>query len=119
METFAWIIGLFIAAWVSAMGVGLMLRTEGAKRWFGDMLEQNSVVMTLNGIAMLVIAAVLIVNSFFSSAIDSTVVRFVVIALIFAQLLTLFMMFRNDSPMPARVGPMVLTALSLTYLIIG
>ena len=123
METFSTILGVLIAAWVTALSVGLLLRTEGAKNWFGDMLVQNHTLVTITGASMILISIVIVGHIFSPDALNGkplgtgpSYLGFALFGLIVSLLSTLFLMFKNQSRMAARVGPMVLIILTFTYL---
>ncbi len=109
------VLGLAIAAWVAAMAAGLLLKTDGAKKWFGAMLQQNPTIMTVNGAGMAVIALIVIGNLLFPETIDTRTLMFALGGLLVSQISTLFMQIRHGAPNAARVAPVVLMILTLIY----
>ena len=118
MTIFTWVIGLFITAWVGAMAFGALLRTKSAKIWFGDMLKQSPAMMTVNGIGLLITAALLLLNLIFPAQVSGNIAKLALVGVIVSQLSTLFMLIRGNTPGGAKVAPIVLLALVAVYWII-
>ncbi len=108
------VFGLVIAAWVAAIALGLLLKTEAANKWFGVMLKQNPTIMTVNGVGMAVIALIVIGNLLFPETIDTRTLMFALGGLLVSQISTLFMLVRHGAS-TAACGPVVLMILALIY----
>lgn len=121
MEQFIiWLIGLVIIGWHAVMGLSALLRTKSAQKWFGEMLEQGSVLMRVNGIGLLIIAASILANLLLPARFSVVFVKWAVFGIIISQLSTLFMQIRKRHQIPhaAMAGPIVLIALTLVYWLI-
>ena len=115
MSILVWIISLTISAWVGAMGIGAIIKTESAKKWFGDMLGQSPTLMTINGIGLLIAAALVGLNLFLPTIVSSTLVKWALVGIGVAQLSTVFMQVRGGAPSAAIAGPVVLFVLCIIY----
>ncbi len=115
MSIAVWIVGLAIAAWLGAMGVGALAGTNSATRWFQEMLGQSQGMMRLNGIGLVVLSAIVATNLFAESTVSAHVLRWALGAAVIVQLSTLFMLIRGDAPRAAIAGPIVLLGLLITH----
>ncbi len=119
MTFITWIIGLAISAWIGAMGIGAIIKTDSAKKWFGEMLGQSPVLMTINGIGLFLAAALVALNLFMPTIVNSTFVKWALVGIGVAQLSSLFMLIRGGASSATMAGPVVLLILSVTYWFIG
>lgn len=97
------------------MGVGALLRTDGAKKWFGEMLEQSPALMTINGVGMLITAALVGLNLLLPTIVTTVFVKWALVGIGVSQLSTLFMQIRGGAPSAAMAGPAVLLGLAVLY----
>ena len=115
MSVFTVAIGIAITSWVSAMGGSALLATQGAQKWFGEMLKQNDRLMRINGLGLLISAGLLGLNLLAPATVPVLYVKFALFGIMTAQLSTLFMQKRGGAPRAAMIGPAVLLALSVVY----
>ena len=115
MQILTLAIGIAITAWTGAMGVGALLRTESAKKWFGEMLEQSPALMTINGVGMLIAAALVGLNLLLPTVVTAVFVKWALAGIGVSQLSTLFMQIRGRAPSAAMAGPAVLLGLAVIY----
>jgi len=90
---FTWIIGIAIAAWIGAMGIGALMRTASAQAWFGDMLKQSPNLMKIQGIGFAFIALIILMNLIFPAVVAAQTVKWALVGVIASQLSTLFMQY--------------------------
>lgn len=107
--------GIAITAWVGIMGVTAMLRTEAAKKWFGEMLEQSPALMMVNGLGLSVAAALVGLNLLLPTIVTTVFVKWALVGIGISQLSTLFMQMRSGAPGAALAGPAVLLVLAVIY----
>lgn len=112
---FTWIIGIAIAAWIGAMGIGALMRTASAQAWFGDMLKQSPNLMKIQGIGFAFIALIILVNLIFPAVVAAQTVKWALVGVIASQLSTLFMQLRGGVSRKAMLGPIVLLMLTAVF----
>lgn len=115
MLLFTLAIGIAITAWAGLMGATAMLRTEAANKWFGEMLTQSPALMTVNGLGLLIAAALVGLNLLLPEVVTEFIVKWALIGIGVSQLSTLFMQMRDGAPRAAMAGPAVLLALTVIY----
>lgn len=108
-------IGIAISAWAGIMGLSAIFKTEGAKKWFGEMLGQSPTLMTMNGLGLFVAAALVALNLIFPAMINAIIVKWALVGIGVAQLSSIFMMVRGSATRAAMSGPIVLFALTVIY----
>lgn len=118
MTMLTWAIGIAIAAWTGAMAISALMRTDGAKHWFGELLKQSPTLMTINGFGLLVAAVLIALNLIMPSVFHSTYVKFGLIGIGVAQLSTIFMLSRAGASRPMIAAPIVLFILCAVYWLI-
>jgi len=115
MTAFTWVIGIAITAWTGAMATAALLRTDGAKHWFGELLKQGPTLMTVNALGLLVAAALIALNLFMPTVINTTYVKFGLIGIGVAQLSTVFMLYRAGASRQLIAAPIILFILCVIY----
>lgn len=109
-----WIIGLALFAWLVAKAYGALMKTETAKQWFGEWLQQSPGMMTFNGIGMLVTAIFLLFGLPTSYQVPF-IAYFATVGVVASHLSSLFMLNRNKAPQAALAGPIVIIVLAVAY----
>ena len=71
--------------------------------------------MTINGIGILVTAALIALNLFLPALVTAIFVKWALVGIVIAQLSTLFMQVRGGASGAAMAGPIVLIALAALY----
>ena len=112
---FTWIVGIAIATWIGAMGIGALMRTASAQTWFGDMLKQSPNLMKIQGIGFAFIALIILMNLIFPAVVAAQTVKWALVGVIASQLSTLFMQLRGSVSRKAMLGPIVLLMLTAVF----
>ena len=118
MSNLQLIIGIAIAAWVGTMGAAALLRTNGANKWFAEMLKQSPALMMVNGLGLLIAAMLVGLNLLLPTAVTTVFVKWALVGIGVSQLSTLFMQRRVGAPGTTMAGPAVLLILTIIYWVI-
>lgn len=106
----AMILGLALVAWLGAMGVGALLKTEGSRRWFVTQQGTPESVLPLIGVGFVVTAIVILLGLF--GVVSTGIFRIALIAVFASQIGAILSQLSKKAPMASLAGPIVLAVLS-------